>query len=202
MPTSYEAINKAMTNLLALGGLVFVFAVLICVLLALIIHYIEAIPTYIIAKKNGYRHAWVALLPSTFCSAFVLSAIPGKRDVKLIGRFSMKNVTAFITYIFIAILGPALIGIVSKILLPIPVLGVLLATLARLVPAIACTIIEYAFLRDVIDIYSTDKKSNIITSIIVVIANRFIVIVRAIYLWTLVGRTPESQPIVAEFTEE
>ena len=201
--SSYEEIKEALAGLIGLGGIALLIVVaIIALVVALVIHYIEAIPTYIIAKKNSYRYAWVALLPFSICTTFVLSAIPGNRNVKITEKLSMKNVTAFVTYILIALIGSSLMGIVSKALLVIPVLGLFLSIVARYLPVIALAIIEYAFLKDVIDIYNHDKKSNIITAVVVVVANKFLVIVRGIYLWTLVGKTPANQPIVAEFTEE
>ena len=200
---SYHEIQSSLTELVTIGGIALLIAALVIALIViLVLHYIEAIPTFIIAKKNGFRFAWIALLPLPFCTAFVLSSTPGTRDVSLIGKWSVKNTVAFILFIFVSILGVSIMNVVAKSLILIPILGFLLSAITRIIPVAAIVLFEYAFLRDVIDIYSTDKKSNAIIAVVIAVANRFIPIVKGIYLWTLVGKTPAEQPITAEFTEE
>ena len=206
----YSGIENFLIGLFGVSG----FALLLMVLfigaaIYLVCHYFEAIPVYIIAKKNGYRYAWVSLIPVAACKLFVLSALPGERDTKLLGKWSMKNLPAFIIYILLPLIGPSFAiiagSIVSIVLLLIPFIGALLSPLAFLAAALifvfAVLMFEYAFLRDIADLYGSDKDSNSTTAIVIVVLNFFFKIVRPIYLWTLVGKQPIHNRFEAEFTE-
>ena len=208
-PDYYSELESLMSGFVGLSGLALIGVILLIgVVIALAFHYLEAIPTFIIAKKNGFRHAWVALIPIHLCITYVLSGIPGERDTK-VAKWTIKSKTAFLVYLLIAIVGTGIAatisGLIGGVLGLIPFIGVflsaLIGTVIGLIPAIACILFEHAFLRDVINVYNTDAKSSSTTALIVVIVNYFIKIVRPIYLWTLVGKQPIHNRFEAEFTE-
>ena len=80
------------------------------------------------------------------------------------------------------------IAIVSTIL---PVVGSL-SFILGLVPAAACAVIEYVYLRDLLDIYKEDKKANNTAAIVVSVIDFVLVgdLIRTCYLYTLIKKQP------------
>ena len=197
--------------LVGLGVTFATFAVIFVVTLAIamVLHYVEAIPVFKLAKKNGIGYAWVALIPIKLCSTFVLSAIPGEREINLFGKFKLKNMSAIIIYLCVYLIGVPVVtlisGLIGGVLGLIPILGIILAAIVGfilgLVPAVAIVVLEYAFLKDVIDIYNEDKNANRTTSLIVTITDCFFYIVRGIYLWTLLKKEPVASKLEVEYSE-
>ena len=70
---------------LSLGMIIAI--IVLPIILALVLHYVEAIPVFKIAKKMGVDKAWIALIPIKLCSTYVLSCIPGNREIDFFGKF-------------------------------------------------------------------------------------------------------------------
>lgn len=208
--SSSDVLEGLLGGGLAIGGILVYLSALIIPLIIiavviLVMHYVEAIPVFKLAKKAGIKYAWVALIPIKPCSTFVLASIPGEKEVSLLGKKDIKRTTAIIIYFVILFVGVPIAtfisGIIGTFLGIIPFIGIILAglvgTVIGLIPGAALIIFEYSFLKDITDLYDTGKS----TALIITIINYFVPIVRGIYLWTLIKKEPLTQNYHAEFSE-
>ena len=176
----------------------------VVVIVAIVQYIIQAIPVVILARKTGYKLWWVALIPflSSYCRFFVLCEMAGDKpfDLQLekpFGKLWRKlhfedRRWAFFAHViikyFARIIVWVLSGVVSNV---VPVVG-LVALSINLVPPLACALIKYVFLRDVLDLFNANKKSNKNTALIIALleilpTRGFIV---TFYLYTLLGKKP------------
>lgn len=169
------------------GVILLVIMSIVTTVVTLIVHYVEAIPVYKLAKKRGVNHAMVALIPIQPCIMFVLASIPGEREIDYFGQFKTKLMTSILIYCGVYLATPALASV-----------GGILA----LVPIAATLILDYIYLKDVIGLYNPDKSANNTASIIITIANYFTGgLVRGIYMWGLLKKEPVDQALEVEYSE-
>lgn len=171
---------------------------------------LRAIPVYSLAKKTGSKFAWLAWVPvfSSYCRLFVLCDIAGNKPFDFWnGKLKIKNrKMSFLAHLCISVLGGTIISaIVGVANLFLPIVGSL-STILALVPTVACAIIDYVYLRDIIDIFKENKESNNTTAIIITVIDTLLVgdFIRTIYLYTLLKRQPLPEPeiIVEEAVAE
>lgn len=184
-----------------LVGAYFIFWIILIVGIALvsIFYYIfSSIPVYKLAKRAGYKYAWIAWIPFShrFCRSFVLCEVVGNKPfVPQIGKFKIESrKISFLAYILIYYFGYLVISsIVALLSIFLPGIGTLSSVLA-LVPAAACCIIEYVYLRDLLDIYKEDQKSNNVTAIVVTVIDALLLtfpdFVRTCLLYSLLKKQP------------
>ena len=108
---------------------------------------------------------------------------------------------SFLAYILIALFGNMVVGVLITIFsIVIPVLGSL-STILALLPAAACAIIEYVYLRDVLDLFKEDKQANNTAAILVSVIDACLIsnLVQSCYLLTVMKRQPLPQKeVIAE----
>ena len=180
-------------------GVSAIFAIIAAIfagIVAIVLYILYSIPVYSLAKKVGVKYAWLAWVPifHVYFRLFVLCEIAGNKPfIPNIGKFKIESrKMSFLAHILIKYLGGMIISTVVGILsMFLPIVGSLSIVLG-LVPAAACAIIEYVYLRDVIDIFKEDKKSNNTTSIIVTVIDAILVgdFIRTCYLFTLMKKQP------------
>lgn len=167
----------------------------------------ESIPVYSLAKRVGYKHAWLAWMPffHDYCRIFVLCEAAGNKPfVANIGKLKIENrKMSFLAHILIKYFGGTIITTIVSILSTIlPVVGSLSVVLA-LVPAAACALIEYVYLRDLLDIYKEDKKANNTAAIVVSVIDFVLIgdLIRTCYLYTLMKKKPlpVTEIVIEEF---
>lgn len=173
-----------------------IFAAIIGGVVAIVFYILHSIPVYSLAKKVGLKNAWLAWVPifHDYFRLYVLCEIGGNKPfVPNIGKFKIESrKMSFLAHILIKYLGGTIITtIVSIINAFLPIIGSLSLVLG-LVPAVACAIIEYVYLRDVIDIFNEDKKANNTAAIIVTVIDGVLVgdFIRTCYLFTLMKKQP------------
>lgn len=192
-----------------LTGFLAVYLVMIAValLVGLLFYIFEAFPIYKLAKKTGRKMAWLAWIPifGVYFRTYVLADIAGDKELVIIPeKVVIKNrQTSFWIYLGISVLGPVVIGILTTILSLIPVIGWFISmftTLLVFVPVICTAFMEYAYLRDVLDIFKEDKKANNTAAIVVTALDAAITggLARLIYLYTIL----KCEPIYGEPTYE
>ena len=171
-------------------------------------HIFQSIPVYSLAKKTGRKHAWLAWLPLPFFyldelpRMFVVANVPGNKEVKIVGKFkfSSRSVAFWIwvgIYFFGNILWDSVIHIVNGLT------GGMLSVIAlplTLVPNVALAWMEYAFLRDVLNMFKEDKKSNNTVAIVCAVIDALIPyrFARAVCLYSIM----KKQPLKSEFVHE
>lgn len=199
--TSIEGIITALSSIasvLLMGAYagIWILAGIAALVVGIIYFIFESIPVYTLAKRAGYKYAWLAWMPffHDYCRIFVLCEAAGNKPfVPNLGKFKIENrKMSFLAHILIKYFGGAIIGSVVSILsLVLPGIGSL-STILVLVPGIACAIIEYVYLRDLIDIYKEDKKANNTAAIVVSVVDFVLLgdLIRTCYLYTLIKKQP------------
>lgn len=184
----------------------------ILTLLFFIAFYIaEAFPLYKMAKKVGRKNAWLVWIPifSGYFSIYVMMDIArGKEVVFFSEKYTMKSRPksyiifvlgsfAISTVLTMLILGAYILTRILGNIMPfassmIFFLVLIVAAILFYIPAIALTIIRYVYLRDLLDVFKEDKKSNNIMAIVVTLLDRFVTcgIARVIILYTIMNLDP------------
>lgn len=206
-----EAISQVLAiigSLISLGSFVWVLIVgVVTSLVSLACYLVTAIPAFVVAKHAGCKWAWLAWVPvcQGLFITFVLSKISGKEKFEFAyGKFTMEqNALVMLIYVLIAFFGNALISLVVLILSLIPVLGQILAILSPLVyliPQAAMAVVEYVYLRDTLNVFKVDEKTNRIHAFVVTVLDALITFgwARTIYLMTMMRKHPLPPAFYAE----
>ncbi len=197
---------------IGIGGfflLVTIITTIVGAIIAIARYILESFPVYKVAKKVGRKHAWLAWVPifSSVFRMYVLSDVAGDKpvEVKLFGKHLkfQNRILVFFSYVGIGVFGAELLTIVLTILGIIPVVGQIVAvfgTLFYLLPPLAEGIIEYVYLRDVLDKFKEDKVSNRRTSIIVTVLDSLCTLgfARVVILYTIMNKPVLKEEIVEE----
>lgn len=192
---------------LMIGVIVAVATAVLGLLVSLVVFVLEAIPLYKISKKLERKYAWMVWLSwipgiGGCFSTYVLSDIPGDKPVKLGGKLTIENrLMSFWIHTGIRLFGGTLITVLIGIVNMIPVLGQLIgafSSILYLVPTVAAAWIEYVYLRDVLDMFKPDQKSNNTAAIVVAVLDALVTfgLARAIYLYTVMNKDPLPQQVV------
>ena len=172
------------------------------------IHIFQTIPVYKLAKKTHRKSAWLAWLPLPFFCLdelprmFVVADIPGNKEAKILGKFKFSSRgVAFWVWVGIYFFGNILWDTVMYILTAVTggALGILALPLS-FVPNVALAWMEYVFLRDVLNMFKEDKKSNNTVAIVCAIIDALIPyrFARAVCLYSIM----KKQPLKDEFVHE
>lgn len=170
-----------------------------------VIWLVESIPTYKLAKKLDYQYAYLAWIPffGSYFRLYVLTAMVGNKPFDLFdGKIKIQSRTmSFWCYVAIALFGGAIISMVIGILGFIPILGQIvsiLGTFAYFLPPVATGLMQYVFIKDVLDLFKEDKKANRTAAIVITVLDSTVTfgLARAIYLWTITKLEPLPQQTV------
>lgn len=197
----FNSLSNLTSNIYALTALiVLIFAVvvpgIINLLISAVLFIVAAPPYYKLAKKSGLKQAWLAWIPIPFADRYIrtylLNKIMGETPMTFFNRsFTLQNrFVVFWSYVCISLFGGAIITLIITVASFIPALGAMIGAITSLLylvpPAIKC-ILDYAFVRDVLNMYKADKKSNAITAAILSVLDNFITFGFAtpIYLYSI-----------------
>lgn len=201
------AAEMGIAGIMLVGGfIVSVITAFISFCIRLLVFILEAIPLYKVARKMERKCAWLAWMAwipgiGSYLSTFVLTRVPGDKPLQLVKKVKINNrLLSFWIYVGIALFGPALISVISYIFGFIPVLGQIIGIFSiflKLIPAVAAAWMEFAYLRDVLDIFKPDKKANLTAAIIVAILDALVTfgLARAFFLYTIINKDPLPQPV-------
>lgn len=167
-----------------------------------LVYIFSAFPLYKLAQKLNRPYAWLAWIPicSRYFRTYVLADLADNKELVIIPeKIVIKDrKMSFWIYVGISVLGGMLVGLVASVLSLIPVIGPILCIPVALLPAICLAFMDYAYLRDTLDLFKEDKQSNKTTSIVVTVLDYFISagIAKIIVLFTLLKRDPIPQNVV------
>ena len=170
-------------------------------LLSILLFVLQAFPLFKISRKVERKSAylvWLSWLPviGGYLSTYVLADIPGNKPLNLTNKVSIQNrLLSFWMYIGIGVFGPTLITTFMGIFGIIPILGQILAfcsVILYIIPAAAVAWFEYAYLRDVLDVFNQNHNSNRNAAIIITVLDSLVTFgfARAFYLYTIINKEP------------
>lgn len=200
----YGIASLSVSTVLLLIGII---GAIISVMISITLFILGAIPVYQVAKKAGRKYAWLAWIPifSSYFQTYVLNDVPGDKrfEVKIFNKeFTFENrFLLFWIYIGIGVFGKGLITAVIGILSVIPVVGQVAgatASLLYLVPSFVTGVIEYVYLRDVLDMFKEDRTSNQKVAFIVTILDKICTFgfARVVILYTIMKKDIRKEPVV------
>ncbi|MBO5341078.1 MAG: hypothetical protein J6A73_00170 [Lachnospiraceae bacterium] len=129
-----SSIDGILASLFGLGSLAFtgVSAVvaIVCAVVSLLIsiawYLLQSIPLFIMARKTGFKHAWMAFFPYT--NDFLTFMLP-IREFNIFNWIKSEHRdTMALIYLCMSILGGTALSIITPILAPIPVIGPIVAS--------------------------------------------------------------------------
>ncbi len=195
---------------LGITGIILLISIITAVvgfIFAVVQYLLASFPVYKLAKKLGRKHAilaWIPVLPQYF-RMYVIADMAGDKAVSVFnGKITLKNrFTSFWIYLCIAICGNTIVDVLSLFLNFIPGLGMLLSlatTILSLAPTFITALFEYAYFRDMLNIFKADKKSNNTTAIVITVLDVFLFgWAKVVYLYTMLKLEPitesEAEPI-------
>ena len=190
---------------LSVAGILLLVAVIAAIasfLVSVVLYVLEAVPLYMLAKKTGRKYAWLAWVPvfGSYFRLYVLADIAGEKEVTFFnGKYTIQSRSmSFWIYVGIALFGSAAVSVLIGVLNFIPVVGQIagsLVTVLYLLPTVACGLIEYVYLRDVLDLFKKDRKANQTAAVVITVLDSVVTcgFARMICLYTLLKREPIPQ---------
>ncbi len=189
-------------------GLFFILVLIAILILWFVLHIIKAIPVFVLCKRAGKKNAWLAFIPlplSTVEDAiklYLMSTLTNTQELRFFSRYKVSNKTnAFWIWFGIGTVGYWLwnllwfcIGALSGgIALPI-------SLLLGVIPCFAVGIFEYAFLRDVLNVYKSDKTTNNTVAVVATAIDQIIGygLARTFCLYTIMKKDPIPEECVTE----
>ena len=190
-----------------IGLIIFIICAVVIFALILALYILHSVPVYKMAKKLNMNYAWLAWVP-IFHDCFrlyVLSEMAGDKVFDPgFGNFKVANRrTSFLIYVIIKWLGAAIVGtVVTLISLILPILGYFSGILS-LLPAAACAVFEYVYLRDALNLFKEDEKANHNTALIISIIEAVtgLNLIKTIYLYTVMKNEPLSLNADEDYVE-
>lgn len=168
---------------------IFIGAAIVAALLFLASYFVMTIPVFVIARKAGYRKAWLAWIPGL--QSLVLMDLKHGAPIQLLPNWTLRDrFTTGLLYCIGKVVAPF-------VLLFIPVVNVITLFLP-VVPAAACYV-EFLINREVLDRYAKDDKGNRTKALIIAIADvLFGGLIRGMVLLVLMNKEPLPQPVYSE----
>lgn len=164
-----------------------------------------AMPLFAIAKKTGRKYGWVAWIPilGDYCRMFTLSDIPGEKEFELFGKIRIKSrILVFLIWLGVAMFGNLVWDVVMNLIGTLTTytgLGPILTSLLSLVPNVFLGFVEFVFLRDVLDMFNPDKKSNMTWAIVATVVDAILPwrFATTVCMFMLMKKEPliEAEPI-------
>jgi len=199
---------------LGISGVVLIYTIVVALvamvctaITSLALFILGAIPLYRIGKKLQRPSVWLIWLSwlpviGGYFRSYVLADIPGDKPLWLTEKYAIENrKLSFWIMIGIGVFGGAIISALIGILSLIPVLGQIGAMLSMplyLAPIVAVEWMQYAYLRDVLDLFSGDRKKNRTAAIVVAALDAVATMgfAQIVYLYTIMNK----EPLAAEET--
>ncbi len=159
-----DSLEGILGNILSLGTLAFTGASLMVTVIVAITSFLfsvayyllQSIPLFIMARKAGFRHAWMAFFPYT--NDFLTFMLP-IREFNLFNwiKTNRRDIMALI-YIGMVVAGTWVLGIVATITVGIPVIGPLISTFGGTILAAAIMLWKWRMYYDLLMTFG--QKNN------------------------------------------
>ena len=124
---------------------------------------------------EGY--AWIPVFQQGF-AMYLIYQMTGKKRLVLFGKYVISNGgLAVALWIGVHYLGNAAVQVFVGQFAWVPVVGALvlaLGNLLALIPVAAFTLLEYAYVRDLLNLFEADEKKNNVVAVIVAVVDALI----------------------------
>ena len=159
-----DSLEGILGCILGLGTLVFtgasvaftVIASILSLLITVAYYLLQSIPLFIMARKAGFKHAWMAFFPYT--NDFLTFMLP-IREFNLFNwiKTNRRDIMALV-YIGLSIAGFWAMGILAGLTVGIPVIGPLLSTFGGTIVIVAINLWKWRMYYDLLMTFG--QKSN------------------------------------------
>ena len=161
-----------------------------------------------LAEKLGVNgsYAWIPVFQQGI-TMYTIYQMTGKKRLVIFDKYVISNGgIAVVLWIFIHYFGLEAIQLAAGQLAWVPIVGILMLTVGNLlllVPLVAEGILEYAYVRDVLDLFDEDKNRNVILAVVVAAIDVLIGggLARAILFMFYLKREPLSVPTASSEAE-
>lgn len=218
--TSFAAIMQLFTGLgtavAALFGFIgtaavvlfFILVLIAIIILWFVLHIIKAIPVFVLCKRAGKKNAWLAFIPLPLSivedaiKLYLMATLTNTQELRFFNRYKVSNKTnAFWIWFGIGTVGCWLWNLLWFCISALSG-GVALPTLliTWVIPCFAVGIFEYAFLRDVLNVYKSDKTTNNTVAVVATAIDQIIGcgLARTFCLYTIMKKDPIPEERVTE----
>lgn len=175
--------EEFLSMLMASGLLIFFFVVFGIILLFVIGFYVlRSIALYKMAKKLGHPNPWLAWIP--YASTYLMFVLPEKPFTVLAINTKLKErSTAFFIWLAIT-LGS---GVIESVVLMIPFIGTLAASVLPLLEAVILIFLLYPMYYDLFSLFVEDSQATVFAVIGMLFAP-----VLTIFLLIVSGKEPRQ----------
>ena len=159
-----DSLEGILGYILGLGTLVFtgasvaftVIASIISLLITVAYYLLQSIPLFIMARKAGFRHAWMAFFPYT--NDFLTFMLP-IREFNLFNwiKTNRRDIMALV-YIGLSIAGFWAMGILAGLTVSVPIIGPLLSTFGGTIVIVSINMLKWRMYYDLLMTFG--QKSN------------------------------------------
>lgn len=162
---------------------------------------LEGIAFNKLSKERAVKNLWLVWVPhyvEYVGKKYIMAQITDESDFRLLGgKLVFKNrLTAFWIYLAVYV-GITVLSFITSLLSIIPIVGLIVLIIYFIIwlPAmVVLSIIEFGYLRDMLNVFKPDRSANVTHAILLTIGNIFTFgLARAIYLFILTKKlTPVS----------
>ena len=159
-----DSLEGILGYILGLGTLVFtgasvaftVIASILSLLITVAYYLLQSVPLFIMARKAGFKHAWMAFFPYT--NDFLTFMLP-IREFNLFNwiKTNRRDIMALV-YIGLSIAGFWAMGILDGLTVGVPVIGPLLSTFGGTIVIVAINLWKWRMYYDLLMTFG--QKSN------------------------------------------
>jgi hypothetical protein len=159
-----DSLEGILGYILGLGTLVFtgasvaftVIASIISLLITVAYYLLQSIPLFIMARKAGFRHAWMAFFPYT--NDFLTFMLP-IREFNLFNwiKTNRRDIMALV-YIGLSIAGFWAMGILAGLTVGVPIIGPWLSTFGGTIVIVSINMLKWRMYYDLFMTFA--QKSN------------------------------------------
>lgn len=144
----YSLLGLGTLGFTGISALVAFIGAIVSLLTTVAYYLLQSIPLFLMARKAGYKHAWMAFFPYT--NDFLTFVLPA-REFNIFNwiKTNKRDMMALI-YLGMVVFGSGALGIIATITAGIPVIGALVASCGGFVLAFAIYMFKWRMYYDLL----------------------------------------------------
>ncbi len=152
----YSILGLGTLGFTGITALIALISAIVSFLITVAFYLLQSIPLFLMARKAGYKHAWMAFFPYT--NDFLTFILPAREFNIFNWIKSNKRDMMALIYLGLVIFGSGALGIITTITAPIPGLGALVASCGGFVLVFAIYMFKWRMYYDLLMTFG--QKSN------------------------------------------